>query len=158
LCKPEKTRNLPGKKKNAYMKTILICVIALMGAVCASAQSAAEKEAARKATDELTVAYNLSEEQVPQMYVIQERRFRNLSEIESLKTTDEALYLQKLKSIRLGTEASIERMLTPEQRPILNSERVERRKRAGNRIIEMERSGASKEEIQRALEELEEEY
>lgn len=140
------------------MKTILICVIALMGAVCVSAQSAADQEAARKATEELTAAYSLSEEQAQKMYVIQERRFRNLSEIESLKTTDEALYFQKLKSIRLGTEASIERMLTPEQLPILQREKVERRKLAGNRIIELEQSGASKAEIQRALDELEEEY
>lgn len=140
------------------MKTILICVIALMGTVCVSAQSAADKEAARKATEELTVTYSLSEEQAPKMYVIQERRFRNLSEIESLKTTDESLYFQKLKSIRLGTEASIERMLSPEQRAILQREKVERRKLAGNRIIELEQSGASKAEIQRALDELEEEY
>ncbi|MBX2928389.1 MAG: hypothetical protein KF852_11180 [Saprospiraceae bacterium] len=140
------------------MKTLLICVIALMGAVCVSAQSAADKEAARKATEELTAAYSLSEEQAQKMYVIQERRFRNLSEVESLKTTDEALYFQKLKSIRLGTEASIERMLSPEQLPILQREKVERRKLAGNRIIELEQNGASKAEIQRALDELEEEY
>lgn len=140
------------------MKTILICVIALMGTVCVSAQSAADKEAARKATEELTATYNLSEEQAPKMYVIQERRFRNLSEIESLKTTDEALYFQKLKSIRLGAEASIERMLTPEQLPILQREKAERRKLAGKRIIELEQSGASKADIQRALDELEEEY
>lgn len=140
------------------MKKFLIGMIAFLSVCSAFAQSAADQQSARKATEELTAVYSLSEAQVQKMYVIQERRFRNLSEIESLKTTDESLYRQKLKSIRTLTESSIANMLTPEQKPILDRERAERRRSEAARIEALKKSGASKEAIHEALLEMESEY
>jgi len=140
------------------MKTFFIGMIAFLSVCSAFAQSASEQQLARKATEELTAVYGLSEAQVQKMYVIQERRFRNMSEIESLKTTDEALYREKLKSIRIITEASIGNLLTPEQKPILDRERAERRRNEAEKIKELHKSGASKDAIHQALLEMETEY
>lgn len=141
-----------------YMKTILVCVIAFLGSISLAAQAAGDKEEARKATNELTAKYGLSQEQAQKMLAIQERHLNNLAEIEFLKSTDEALYSQKRKNIRMITEASIERMLTPEQRPILERERVERRKQNAAKLRQMELDGVPKEEILKALEELDGEF
>lgn len=140
------------------MKTFFIGMIAFWSVCSAFAQSAADQESARKATEELTAVYGLSETQVQKMYVIQERRFRNLSEIESLKITDEALFRQKLKSIRTITEASIANMLTPEQKPILDRERADRRRSEAEKIKELQKNGASKDAIHQALLEMESEH
>ena len=140
------------------MKKLFIGMIAFLSVCSAFAQSAADQQSARKATEELTAVYSLSEAQVQKMYMIQERRFRNLSEIESLKTTDEALYRQKLKSIRTLTEASIANMLTPEQKPILDRERAERRRNEAEKIKELQKNGASKDAIHQALLEMESEH
>ena len=115
------------------------------------AQDAGERQAARQATDELAAVYSLSEAQVSQMLVIQERRFRNLAEIEPLKDSDPTLYRIKLRNIRFGTDASIERMLNPEQRPILDRQRAERRRQEAARLRELQQQGASKEEITEAI-------
>lgn len=141
-----------------YMKTILVCVFAILGSFSLAAQSSIDTEEVRKATDELTAKYGLSREQVQQVLVIQERRLRNLAEIEPLKNTDEALYRQKLKNIRMGAEASLERILTPEQRPVLERERVERRKQNAAKLRQMELDGVPKEDILKAMEEMESEY
>lgn len=141
-----------------YMKTILVCVFAILGSFSLAAQSSIDIEEVRKATDELTAKYGLSREQVQQVLVIQERRLRNLAEIEPLKNTDEALYRQKLKNIRMGAEASLERILTPEQRPVLERERVERRKQNAAKLRQMELDGVPKEDILKAMEEMESEY
>lgn len=140
------------------MKTFFIGIIAFFSVCSAYAQSAADREAARKATEELTAVYSLDEGQVQKMLVIQERRFRNLAEIEPLKTTDETLYRQKLKSIRTLTEASMAHMLTPEQKAILDRERADRRRSEAERIEALKKSGASKEAIYEALLEMESEY
>lgn len=133
-------------------------MIAFLSVCSAYAQSAADQESARKATQELTAVYGLSEAQVQKMYVIQERRFRNLSEIAALKTTDETLYREKLKSIRNITEGSIAHLLTPEQKPILDRERADRRRSESEKIKELQKNGASKADIHQALLEMETEY
>ncbi len=145
-------------KKQLKMKKFLIGMIAFLSVCSAYAQSAADQESARKATQELTAVYGLSEAQVQKMYVIQERRFRNLSEIAALKTTDETLYREKMKSIRNITEGSIAHLLTPEQKPILDRERADRRRSESEKIKELQKNGASKDAIHQALLEMETEY
>jgi len=137
------------------MRTILVLCLFSWTFANIHAQSSAAREAAREATESLTATYGLSEVQIPQMLEIQERRFRNLEEIEPLKSTDEVLYRQKLRNIRYGTEASIQSILSADQRPILEKERVERRKQEAARLKMLQESGASKAEIQEALLEME---
>jgi len=140
------------------MRTILALCFLTWGFASVYAQTPAAREAAREATEALTATYGLSAVQIPQMLEIQERRFRNLEEIEFLKSSDEALYRQKLRNIRFGTEASIQRILSIDQRAILEKERVERRKQDAVRLKMLQESGASKSEIQEAILEMETEY
>lgn len=137
------------------MRTIIALLVLSWGTTTALAQSTAAREAAREATDVLTATYGLTAVQIPQMLEIQERRFRNLEDIEPLKSTDESLYRIKLRNIRMGTEASIERILSADQRPILEKERVERRKEEAARLKMLRESGATKAEIQQAILEME---
>ncbi len=137
------------------MRTIIALLLLSWGTTTALAQSTAAREAAQEATDVLTATYGLTAVQIPQMLEIQERRFRNLEDIEPLKSTDESLYRIKLRNIRMGTEASIERILSADQRPILEKERVERRKEEAARLKMLRESGATKAEIQQAILEME---
>ena len=137
------------------MRTIIALLVLSWGTTTALAQSTAAREAAQEATDVLTATYGLTAVQIPQMLEIQERRFRNLEDIEPLKSTDESLYRIKLRNIRVGTEASIERILSADQRPILEKERVERRKEEAARLKMLRESGATKAEIQQAILEME---
>lgn len=106
-------------KKFAYSLFVL-CFMA--------ATSFAQKSAdATAVTAKLTTLYTLTDAQVSQMQVIQERKYRNLSEIEGLKSTDSQKYILKLRSIQTGNDASIKKMLTEEQRVIFDQKRVENR-------------------------------
>ncbi|MBK8703926.1 MAG: hypothetical protein IPN33_10070 [Saprospiraceae bacterium] len=134
---------------------ILIAALLTCWTWTAGAQTTIDPTAVQQATDEMVALYQLTPEQTTKMYTIQERRFRNLAEIEYLKTQDYDLYLAKRRSVRNGTDGSIQRILTPEQKTIYNAQIAERRKRDSDKIREMRENGASKEEIQKALLELE---
>jgi hypothetical protein len=71
---------------------------------------------AREAAEKLVAKYALKADQGKEMYTIQQRKLRNLSEIDSLKASNRSLYLAKLESLQKGTLASIRRSLrTKEQ-------------------------------------------
>lgn len=89
------------------------------------------------------------------MYVIQQRRLRNLASIESLREVDYSLYLQKKNSAREGMMASIQRMLDEQQMEAFNRQLAERRKKESALIQELKQEGASREEIQLAIWQLE---
>lgn len=125
---------------------------------CATWMAAAQTNgidpvAVQQATDELTALYHLDNAQVQKMHTIQERRFRNLAEIEPLKTQDYSVFLAKRKAIVTGTDGSIKRMLHEEQLVIFNNQIAERRKQESDLIRELREKGASKEEIQQAISE-----
>ncbi len=128
-------------------------VLLLAGAPLLAQQAAVsiDKEAARKAADEMIALYNLDAEQSTKAYQIQERRLRNEASIASFKETDRPLYLQKRKSIRTGTEASLKRMLTPAQREIFDARAIERRKKDSSFISELKQKGLSQEEMKLAF-------
>lgn len=139
------------------MRNLFVCLLMIYGLNLVVAQSVTiDKAAVEQATQEYAVIFGLHEGQLQQMYQIQETRFRNLAEIEVLKTTNETLYRQKLVNIRNGMEGSIERMLTPEQRPVLQQIKADRRRAQAAKVKALEESGASKEAIQQAILEMEE--
>jgi hypothetical protein len=143
--------------KSTGMKNLFICLMMIYGLNLAVAQAVTiDKTAVEQATQEYAVIFGLQEGQLQQMYQIQETRFRNLAEIEVLKTTNETLYRQKLVNIRNGMEGSIDRMLTPEQRPVLQQIKADRRRAQAAKAKALEESGASKEAIQQAILEMEE--
>lgn len=105
----------------------------------------------QQSVDELTTRYQLDSDQVKEMYVIQERKERNLGEIESLKESNSPLFFQKKQAIRENTLGSIRRMLNEEQRLMLDQEKIAYRKETSEFIRQYRAEGKSKEEIELLL-------
>jgi len=117
-----------------------------------TALSASDEATARAATEQLVAKYKLNADQAKQMYTIQARKLRNMAAIESIKTTDPALYLAKKQSVQDGARISIRRILnTKEQVDLFEKTKVETRTRQAEKRKEMMQAGASKQEIEAAV-------
>jgi hypothetical protein len=137
------------------MKSTLIFLFALIALSPLLAQGQAVPAALETAVDAMVQKYQLNDEQRAEAVIIQKRRLRNLAEIESLKDTDYKRYLKKKDFIREATLASTKRMLSREQMPLLNEVLIDRRKRESALIEKLKAQGASQEEMQIAIWELE---
>lgn len=124
------------------------CIIAFLVCVSLGLQAQDTPSRAQSETATLTALYQLDEAQTTEMLRIQERRFNNQQEIEPLRTTDYRLYLQKRHAIRVNTDSSIRRMLSPEQITIFNDQQAQRRLADSQFIKEMLQAGKTKEEIE----------
>ena len=118
------------------------------------AQSAVDSKV-RKAADEMIEVYNLDEEQAVVAVEIQDRRFRNLAEIESLATTDKDMYRHKYKAIQQSTDASLRRILNEAQMVVYNERKLEIRNKVATKTAELKEQGMSVTEIEDALLEME---
>ncbi len=132
---------------------ILIAVFAVVSV--ASAQVKVNKRDLQKATDEVTKLYRLSPEQQQQVREIQEWRLRNMAEIEAIRSSDYPAYLDKRRSVRMGAEQSIKRLLNESQLVIFEQQMAERRQRELDLMRSMKRQGVTPEKIQLALLEIE---
>jgi len=99
----------------------------------------------------LTELYQLNDQQQQKLVEIQERRNRNLAQIQVLAESDPALYIRKRASLQQGTEASVRRMLTKAQLKTYRDRQATFRKDQAKLKGELKESGASLEEIQTAL-------
>ena len=136
------------------MKNQIFCLVFLFCALGATAQNAAEKTPAQQATEQMTQRYSLNQKQQAEMLKIQERKYRNLAEIEPLKMSDPGLYLRKVQSIQLGNNASFERLLSDEQEKTLRQQQLQLREKKAVAYKEMKSAGASQQEIDRKMAEL----
>jgi hypothetical protein len=120
--------HLPRKTRNNNMKHIVLAFSLLLAAVTvtfaqnngkakapAKPLTSTQETAARSTTEQLTSKYGLTPDQAKQMYTVQARKQRNLTEIEGFKTTDVKLYQAKLQSIQKGTLNSIRRILNSKE-------------------------------------------
>ena len=107
-------------------------------------------ELAEKATNDLVSTLQLNKTQTTVAQKIQERKYRNLSEIESLKESDLPLYLQKLQALEYGTDMSIIRMLNENKTQLAayNKIRGERRLAKSKFQQKMKQEGKSAQEIE----------
>lgn len=143
----------PGITENKIMKKLTFSFFFL---ALASGLFAQQHEAgARRATEEARALYQLDEEQAKEMYVIQERWLRNLASIEELREADYYRFLQKKNSAREGAMASIRRLLREGQMDIFNQQLASRRKEEAAVAARLKEEGATREEIQIAIWELE---
>jgi len=128
-------------------------VLLLAGAPLLAQETAIsiDRESARKAADEMIAMYSLNAEQAVKAVKIQERRLRNEAEIASLKQTDNLLFLQKRKAIRIGTEASLKRMLSPTQMEIFNAQVSARRLKDSEFLKDLKQKGMTQDEMKLAL-------
>ena len=135
------------------MKQSILCFFFMALAAGLSAQS--DQAEVRQATDAAVSTYQLDEEQAEEMYAIQERRFRNLASIEALRQADYNLFLQKKNSIREGTMASIRRLLREDQMEAFKEQLISRRQKEAALAQQLKTEGATREEIQLAIWQLE---
>lgn len=131
------------------MRTILSLAFLLAAWASIQAQTA---DAAREAANQLIQKYGLDTEQAAEARTIQERKQRNLAEIEPLKTSDPVRYRAKLESIQQGTHASLRRLLTtPEQRAIFQQTLSEQRRLRAEKRLALEAQGKSQPEVEEAV-------
>jgi hypothetical protein len=106
---------------------------------------------AQQATEKYTQLYGLDEKQQADMLEIQERKLRNLAEIEPLKASDPTGYTLKLRSVQGGNHASIQRLLNEEQIKLFRQEQQRLREEKSNAYKVLKASGASQQEIERKM-------
>ena len=132
------------------MKNLVLSILSLMLALGVFAQDSVDPEV-QKAADEMVKTYDLDETQAATAIEIQERRFRNLAEIESLKNTNRDMYRHKFKAIQSSTDASLRRILNEEQMSIYNQLKQELRKKNADKTAQLKAQGLSVDEIEDAL-------
>lgn len=132
------------------MKYIAVFAV-FLGLVPSLQSQSVDKAEIKVTTEALADHYQLTEAQQEEAYKIAERRLRNQAEIAHLQSSDHKLYLQKKNGIREGEIISLCRLLNEDQLPILQAEMVERRKKESALIKEMKSQGATREEIQLAV-------
>lgn len=135
------------------MQKLILSLFILLVSVSASFGQATETKEmiAKKATAALVDEYNLDAKQAEKMYVIQERKQRNLASIESFKDSNPDLYRTKKKSIFDSTKATTKRILNKEQTAIFMAKQKEQRMIRARKISEMKDQGMTKKEINDAL-------
>ncbi len=138
--------------KNAILSFALL----LFGAVAFS-QSTDETTNAQSLTDQLTAKYNLSEKQQADMLVVQQRKFRNMEEIEGLKKTDILMHIQKIRALSMANDYEMEKLLNKEQQTIYRQSKVEFRKQKAALYQELKTNGVSDSQINYKISLLEEE-
>ena len=112
----------------------------------------ADDTAMRKVTELLTEKYNLSADQAKQVYQIQQRKNRNLTEITALQQSNQAQYQAKVRNIQEGTLANIRRVLSSkEQVDVFQQTQAEVRGLRSAKRKEMTAQGASKEAVEAAV-------
>jgi len=149
------------------MKQLSVALVLFLaaGAIPLSAQkveakppASAEKNAslndaaARAATEQLVAKYTLNADQAKQVYAIQQRKQRNMAEIEPLKITDRSLYLAKLESLQKGTLTSLRRVLhTREQLELYQKTQADVRVKRAEKRQELAKAKAAKDDIRAAI-------
>ena len=132
----------------AGMKNLIFCFVCMVFAFGAMAQATSTGATpAQEATQKMTQLYSLNEAQQADMLKIQERKFRNLAEIEPLKISAPNAYVQKIRSIKLGNDASLDRILNAEQKAIYMQEQQKLREKKALVYKEMKSAGSPQQEI-----------
>ena len=136
------------------MKKLILFLPLLVFAGIIHAQAVSQEDITA-ATEAAVNLYQLEDNQVAEMQKIQARRLKNLADVESLRESDYPLFLRKRSAIRVGTEASLSRLLNDEQMKILTQQQIEHRKKASDVIQRLKQEGATPEKIKLAVLELE---
>lgn len=142
------------------MKKIILILLCCLPAFFLSAQKAdnVASERAAKKTAELTTILSLDTEQAAEVLKIQQRKDRQMTEIESLKSSDFELYTKKVASVHKGNEIAIQRLLNKEQLKSYHRHRSTIRVEKAKLAKKMKAAGASQKEIEKAQRHLEYEF
>ena len=129
----------------------MLCFAFLIFAGGLSAQDQTVKSPAQEALEKLVQQYNLDKGQEAEMLKVQERKYRNLAEIEPLKAKDPQLYTQKVKALQYANDKSFERILTNEQLAVHRQQMIELREKKAVAYKELKSAGASQQEVENKM-------
>ena len=134
------------------MKKIILSGLFALFVVSVFAQkTTTEERPAETITKTLVEKYQLTTAQEAKMLKIQTRKLKNIDQFASLETTDVEKYLQKMAANARQTRFSIRMMLNKEQAKILDQEEMDLRKKRADISQKMQKEGASKLDIQKAI-------
>ncbi|MBL7817365.1 MAG: hypothetical protein JNL70_20330 [Saprospiraceae bacterium] len=111
--------------------------------------------AAQKATIEWVKLYDLSSDQALEALSIQKAKFQNLADIESLKTQNPELYVQKRLSSFEIANTEFKNLLDERQLTIFKQKEIERQSKYETIVSAMKKTGYSEEAIRQKLMETE---
>lgn len=137
------------------MRKLLLLLLTICTLNTLNAQSKVSKKEIEKASNELAAQYQLSPTQKEEAYKLQERRLNNLRELETIKTSDPDAYVRKRAAVRIAFESRLQRMLSDDQKKIYQAQVAERHQREAEKKKELKRQGATKEQIEKSLLEIE---
>jgi hypothetical protein len=143
-------RNLAVKllQKISNMLKLILCLFVLLSAELAFSQSSNHKSPAQLKTEELTTLYNLDESQQKAMLEIQERKYRNLAEVEPLKQSDPAVYLQKIRGMQHANDAAMRQLLNEDQEKVYAQAQISLRQRKATAYKALKDTQTSSQEIE----------
>lgn len=133
------------------MKQFLFSISLLFFAGSIMAQAETEKTPAQKDAEALVAEYQLNDDQAAEMLMVQERKYRNLKEIEPLMNQDVKLYLRKLRALVSANDASFHRILSEEQLVAYNQKQKDLRQQKAQLYKAMKDAGANQFEIDKKL-------
>jgi hypothetical protein len=136
-------------------KALLFSICLMFGSFVSQAQNA---DAVRAEVTKMTTRYTLDADQIVEMERIQQRKQRNLTQIEVIKTQNPYLYTRKKQSIYDGTTASTKRLLKDKQLSEFQKNQIALRAARATKLIEAKEKKWSKLQIQAALLEVEEQF
>lgn len=136
------------------MKNILFFFLFICCSFPSFSQIILTQKKAQIATEHIEQIYQLNKLQKASVLKIQERKFKNLIEIQVLKNTDSKLFLKKKQHIAKATQASIKKLLNQHQLQIFKKEEKNLEEKKSKRIAELKEQGATKEVILHSIIEL----
>ncbi len=136
-------------------KSLFFSIVLMFGSLSIQAQNA---DVVRAEVAQKTTRYELDAAQIVEMERIQQRKQRNLTQIEVIKTQNPYLYLRKKQSIYDGTTASTKRILKESQLAQFQKNQIALRAAKATKLVEAKEKKWSKLQIQAALLEVEEQF
>ncbi len=138
--------------KKLGLTTLLLLFLASMSFAQSTANQSRQVD---KATQALAQQYNLDAEQQAEVRRLQEYKFDNLQELETIKTSQPELYLRKRNVVFKQTRMALRNLLNVQQRTTFDAEQADLKRQQEALLREKRAAGASKVEIQGLLLELE---
>lgn len=136
------------------MKKVILSCLMMVFVLSTFAQKNTERSA-ESDTQAFVEKYNLTDAQEAKVLKIQNRKYKNESQIVSLEATDIEKYLKKRGANEEQTKFSILRILNEDQRKQFKQNERDLRAKRGALSHKMQKEGASSIEIKKALLEVE---
>lgn len=137
------------------MKHSILIFAFLFSAAGLYAQTDRTNTAAQETATVLTAKYQLDAQQQTEVLTLQERKFRNLGEIEGLQQTDPLTYSKKIRAMQYANDMAMRGLLNEQQMKIFHAQQLELRQQRAEVYKEMKAAGKQPAEIESKIIEIE---